>query len=191
MYYNKLIKKKKLIKFWIFLGGDFKSVFRLNYNILNFLYQKYAFVSIEKILISLKKLVPLTLGLKTSSSNICFVGTKSLFSKTIGSINSISIAKKIFFRKAGIFTNFSICSFNVFTDLDFWRNPSLLIFFYLSEKDRLLLESKKKYIPTIGFTSLTKSKGLLDYAVPVNSSYFYTVYFFSKILFKLLLLKSL
>ena len=44
----------------------------------------------------------------------------------------MSVAKKVFFRKAGIFTNFSICSFNVFTKLDFWKNPSILIFFYLA-----------------------------------------------------------
>ena len=72
--------------------------------------------------------------------------------------------------------------------MDFNRLPTILIFFYLKDKDFLLKEAKKKKIPVIGLVGPTSEAILVDYPIFINTNFFYVSYFFSKFLFKLIVL---
>lgn len=92
------------------------------------------------------------------------------------------------YQQPGIFSNFSRISDFCFKKLNFNKNPSVLVFFFFKEKDYLILEAKKKKIPTVGLIEQKINSSIVDYPIFLNSNYFYVNYFFSKFLFKLLFL---
>jgi hypothetical protein len=87
----------------------------------------------------------------------------------------------------GAFTNFITQGFNFFSNEKLNKNPSMVFFFNLSTNDFLLLEAKKKNIPSIGLVNANNNSCLVDYPIFLNSFYFYNVYFFSRFFFKFIL----
>jgi len=187
-YYQTLIKKKKLIKFWIFFGFNFKKIFKINYEFLNVIYNKNSFLNFKKLIYAIKKILPLFLNLLKLNSNILFVLSNFFYCQTIYQNFYFSIIKKFQNNiKKGIFSNFSITNLKIIDFLDFYFNPSILIFFYLNENQLLLYESKKKKIPNISLLAKNQSLKMVDYPLYININHFYPIFFFSKFFFKLVL----
>jgi len=87
----------------------------------------------------------------------------------------------------GTFTNFITQGFKFFSNEKLNKNPSIIFFFNISTNDFLLLEAKKKNIPSISLVNANNNSCLIDYPIFLNSFYFYNVYFFSRLVFKLIL----
>lgn len=189
-YYKKLVQHKKLIKFFVFFGQNIKSIFKVNYEFLSILYNKKCFLNMNKLLSCIKKIFPLFLNISKKNSNLLFISTHFLYSQTIYNKYYFHIIKELLNKKLGVFTNFSIIGYDFFKKLNFKYNPCFLIFLELKQDISLLVESKKKNIPTIALVNIDLNSCLIDYPLCVNSSYFYTIYFFSKFLFKLILLNK-
>lgn len=191
MYYKKLIRYKKLIKFWIFFGNNFKNIFKINFETLNILYNKNCFLDFQTLILNIKIIFPLFLNIFKSKGTILFISTKFFYYQTIFKKYYFSIIKKLLNVKSiGIFTNFSVLSHRIFKNLDFKFNPSVIFFFYLKKNIFLLIESKKKNIPTISLLTADLNSSLIEYPLFVNSLYFYTIYFFNKFFFKLIFLNK-
>jgi len=188
MYYNQLIKRGKLIKYWIFFGGDLKTTFKYNYDYLITLYVSNVYINLNKLIFSIKNVLPVLCNVSNSKGQIIFVATKWFYSKVIYQGFFLSLIKHLVFRKPGVFSNLSYLKDQFFNKLDFNRLPSILIFFYLKDKDFLLKEAKKKKIPVIGLVGPTAEAILVDYPIFINTNFFYVSYFFSKFLFKLIVL---
>jgi len=178
MYYKKLINRTKLVKFWIFSGIDNKYIIKTNYQFIYILYNKNCFLDFKSLLLHIKNILPFFLNLKKLNTTILFVSNNFIYSQSIYNFFFLPIIKKLMISNSGIFTNFSVTSIKSFKTLDFYFNPSLIINFYLNKN--LLLESKKKNIPLIGLLPMNVNTYLIDYPLPINSIFFYTIYFFSK-----------
>jgi len=63
-----------------------------------------------------------------------------------------------------------------------------MVFLNFQENDLLLLESKKKNLPSIGLVDDNFNSYLMDYPICLSPLYFYNVYFFSKFFFRYLTL---
>lgn len=144
MYYNKLIKRGKLIKYWTFFGGEFKSSFKFNYNFFSVIYGVNFYINFNKLIFSIKNILPVFLSASLSKGKILFVATKWLYSKIIHNKFYLSLTKELIYEKSGVFSNFSYLNNEFFNKLDFNKNPSLLIFFSLQDKDLLVFEARKK-----------------------------------------------
>lgn len=128
------------------------------------------------------------LNLLKLNSNILFVLSNFFYCQTIYQNFYFSIIKKFQNNiKKGIFSNFSITNLKIIDFLDFYFNPSILIFFYLNENQLLLYESKKKKIPNISLLAKNQSLKMVDYPLYININHFYPIFFFSKFFFKLVL----
>jgi ribosomal protein S2 len=117
---------------------------------------------------------------------VLFVATKWLYSRIIYDRSYLSLPKELIYRKPGVFSNFSYLSDIFFEDLDFNKNPSVLVFFRIKDKDYLVLEAKKKKIPIVGLISSKTNSLMVDYPIFINSEHFHATYFFSRFLFKLI-----
>ena len=142
----------------------------------------------NKLIFSIKNILPLILNISRVKGQIIFIATKWLYSKILYQNFFLSLVKDFVYRNSGIFSNISYLKEIVFNKLDFNKIPTLLIFFYFKDKNYLLQEAKKKKIPIIGLVSSKTKSLLVDYPIFVNSDYFYVSYFFSKFLFKLIIL---
>ena len=188
MYYNQLIKRGKLIKYWIFFGGEFKSSFKINYNYFSVIYLTNVYFNFNKLIFSIKNVLPFLLNISCVKGKIIFVATKWLYSKIIYHPFYLSLIKDLVYRNPGIFSNISYLKDLFFNKLDFNTIPTVLIFFYFKDKDYLLREAKKKKIPVIGLIGSKTKVTLIDYPIFINTDYFYVSYFFSKFLFKFIFL---
>ena len=189
-YYKKLVNRKKLIKFWVFFGSNYKNIFKSNFQNLNILYTNSYFLDIKKLILNLKNIFPIFINTTKYKGNLLFVSTKFLYHQTIYKNHYFAILKKLTHIKSGIFTNFSVSSYKLFKELDFKSNPSLAIFFSLKNNNTLLMESKKKNIPIISLLTPNTNSYLIEYPLFINSLYFYTIFFFHKFFFKIILLNK-
>ena len=82
-YYQTLIKKKKLIKFWIFFGFNFKKIFKINYEFLNVIYNKNSFLNFKKLIYAIKKILPLFLNLLKLNSNFYICSSSNFLEQII------------------------------------------------------------------------------------------------------------
>ena len=185
-YYNKLIKKTKLLNFFTFSGVSLKNTFLLNYKFLFCLYQKSSFFEQNNCITTFKTIFPLLNSIVDNKAKILFVGTKCFYAQSFSSLKSKFISKLVE-AKMGTFTNFITEGFKFFNNEKLSKNPSLIFFFNLSTNDFLLLEAKKKNIPSISLVNANNNSCLVDYPIFLNSFYFYNVYFFSRLIFKYIL----
>jgi ribosomal protein S2 len=190
VYYNKLIKRNKLIKYWVFFGGEFKLNFKLNYNFFSIVYSNNLYISLNKLILCIKNILPLFINISFLKGKVLFITSKWLYSKIIYNKFYLSLTKELLYVKTGIFSNFSKLSDIFFNNIDFRTNPSILIFFFFKDKDYLILEAKKKKIITVGLINTRVNSTIIDYPIMLNSEHFYTNYFFSKFLFKLIFLEK-
>jgi ribosomal protein S2 len=121
-----------------------------------------------------------------NKATVLFVGTKCFYSQSFYSLKSKFVSKLIE-GKIGTFTNFMIEGFNLFDNTKLKTSPALIFFFNVSINDFLLLESKKKNIPSVGLVNASNNRSFIDYPIFFNSFYFHTVYFFSRLIFKYVL----
>ena len=71
MYYKKLLKRNKLIKFWIFFGGNYS--YKLNYKFLTIFYNNSYYFNIKYLFDSIKKVLPIFLNNSSVKSKfLCF-----------------------------------------------------------------------------------------------------------------------
>lgn len=185
-YYNKLIKKTKLLNFWTFSGVSLKNTFILNYKFIFCLYQKSSFFEQNNCVAVFKTIFPILHSIVDNKANILFVGTKCFYAQSFYALKSRFVSK-LLEAKMGAFTNFITQGFNFFSNEKLNKNPSMVFFFNLSTNDFLLLEAKKKNIPSIGLVNANNNSCLVDYPIFLNSFYFYNVYFFSRFFFKFIL----
>lgn len=144
MYYNQLIKRGRLVKYWMFWGGSLSMSFKFNYNFFSIIYKINFFNNINKLIFSIKNLLPLCLNISYLKGKILFVASKCLYSKILRNNIFLSLTKELIYWKPGVFSNFSCLSENFFNKLDFKKNPAILIFFSYRDNDYLVMEAKKK-----------------------------------------------
>jgi ribosomal protein S2 len=89
--------------------------------------------------------------------------------------------------KVGTFTNYMLEGFNFFNSTKLKTPPALIFFFNVSINDFLIIESKKKNIPSVALVNASNNQSFIDYPIFFNSFYFHTVYFFSRLVFKYIL----
>ena len=184
-YSNKLITKTKLLNFWTFSGINSKSIFLFNHKFTLCFYKKKIFFEHSKCVSVIKSIFPILHSIINSKDKILFVGTTYFY------IQSFSFLKSKFISVLteggiGSFTNFVTSGFKFFNK-KLKKNSSLIFFLNVSINDNLIVESKKKKIPTIGLVNPRFNISLLDYPIFLNSFYFYNVYFFSRLVFKYIL----
>jgi hypothetical protein len=150
-------------------------------------YNNGCFLDFKNLSFSIKKILPLFLDTIKNKERFLFVATAGIYSTSIISNSYLSFIQDLNRTKAGLFSNFSSISFQLFTKQNFIFNPSVLILFYFNDSDFLVFEAKKKKIPLIGLTNSQINSKLLDYPIIINSSCFYNIYFFTKFFFKLVL----
>lgn len=139
----------------------------------------------------MKKILPLFLKISLRNGKFLFITTKWLYSKTVYNKSEAFIENSMCQKLNNVvFSNFSFYSFKFITKLSFKSNPVVLVFFSIIKNDFLILSAKKKDLPIIGLTSLRLNTSLIDYPLVINSQYFHSIYFFSKLLFKLVFMKK-
>lgn len=185
-YYSKLIKKTKLLNFWTFSGTELKSVFLINYKFIFCFYKKNLFFDYTNCVSVVKNILPILHSTINNKANVLFVGTKCFYAQIFLSLKSKNISQLIE-GKIGTFTNFIIEGFKFFNGTKLKKNPSLIFFFNISINDFLIVESKKKSIPSIALVNVSNNSSLIDYPIFLNSFYFHNVYFFSRLVFKYIL----
>jgi ribosomal protein S2 len=190
MYYNKLILRKRLVQFWIFLGNNYRNIFKINYQLFNIIYNKYCVINYKNLILNFKQILPMFINISQLDGNILFVSSKFLYCQTIYNKFYYSLIKKFIYTKIGIFTNFCNNNYQWSKLLDCYFNPSCIIVFNLQNNNLLILEAKKKNIPIIGVVQLNSNICLVDYPISINCLYFYAIYFISKLFFKLILLNK-
>lgn len=184
LYYNKLISRTLLLKFWVFSGTDIKNIFVSNYKLLNFLYKKKSIVDFDNLLFGIKKLIPIFKTLCAASTNILFFSSNSVYNQTLHSEISFQKASILKDWKVGTLSNFSLQGFHLFNHQNLNIQPSIVICLNFQENSLLLLESKSKNLPTIGLVNEKINSNLLDYSINLDSNYFYNLYFFTKFFFR-------
>jgi hypothetical protein len=117
---------------------------------------------------------------------LLFIFNNFYYSQSIYNSSSFLI-KEMKTKKLGLFTNFSIIGYPNVKKINFKNTAGLVISFFLSSKNCLLTESKKKDLPTIGLVTPEISLDFIDYPIYLNFSCFYSTYFFNKFLLKFLL----
>jgi ribosomal protein S2 len=185
-YYDKLIKKTKLLNFWTFSGTELKSVFILNYKFIFCFYKKNLFFEYTQCVSVVKNIFPVLHSSINNKANILFVGTKYFYIQVFSSLKS-KVVSQLIEGKIGTFTNFIIDGFKSFSSTKLKKNASLIFFLNVSINDFLLVESKKKNIPSIALINASNNSNLIDFPVFLNSFYFHNVYFFSRLVFKYIL----
>jgi len=113
----------------------------------------------------------------------------SLYSKSI-CFKKYSYIKKIQKCHPSIFTNFFKQGIQEIDTLTDNKKVRVIIFLESLAAYNMSKAIKVKNTLTIGLVSGETNIGILDYSVPVNSLYFYTVCLFSKILFRILSLRQ-
>jgi ribosomal protein S2 len=121
-----------------------------------------------------------------NKATVLFVGTKCFYSQSFYSLKSKFVSKLIE-GKIGTFTNFLVEGFKIFDTAKLKTTPALIFFFNVSINDFLLVESKKKNIPSIALVNASNNQSLIDYPIFFNSFYFHNAYFFSRLIFKYIL----
>ena len=142
-YYNKLIKKTKLLNFWTFSGIELKSIFLFNYKSIIFFYRQNVFVEYSNCVSVIKSIFPILNSIIDNQARVLFVGTQCFYTQSFFQPKSKFVSKLIE-RKVGGVTNFILEGFKFFNNTTFKKNSSLIIFFNISMNDFLLIESKKK-----------------------------------------------
>lgn len=183
-YYQKLISRTLLLNFWVFSGSDIKAVFQNNYRLLSLVYNQQSVVDFDNLIFGIKKVLPVFNYLCGTLANILFVSSNYMYTQTITTENKHSLGKALSEWKVGILSNFSLQGFHLFKNLQVASLPSIVFFLNFQNNSLLLLESKKKNLPTIGLVDETSNSHLIDYSINLSPLYFYNVYFFSKFFFR-------
>lgn len=191
MYSKKLIQSKKLKKFWVFFSGNLKTTFKINYLFINNLYNNGCFTDLKILVLFIKRLLPLFFNISKNEGNVLLVASRFLYSKIIFKNTYKVYGKELIQGQPGVLSNFSTTSYSHFQKLDFKTPPSVLIFFNFVQNNYLLKEGKNKNIPIVALISSKDNSNLIDYPLATNSVYFYTIYFFNKLLFKIISLSKL
>lgn len=176
----------KLIKFWVFSGNDIKNVFLINYKFIISFYSTKSIIHFEKLVLGIKKVLPLFNSLMNNLSNILLVGSNSIYSQTIYLEKAYHITTKLLSTKVGTLTNFSLSGFCLYKYLELNYKPISIIFFAGQNNIFLLRESKNKKIPTVGVIVDNLNSSLIDYPIYLNSLYFYNIYIITKFFFRYL-----
>lgn len=187
-YYKKLISRTTLLNFWVFSGNDIKTVFQKNFKLLNLVYNQKAILDFDSLILGIKKVLPIFKYLCGTGINILFVSSNYIYTQTVHADNSCNLGKQLSEWKVGILSNFSLQGFRLFKHLQLSSPPSAMVFLNFQENDLLLLESKKKNLPSIGLVDDNFNSYLMDYPICLSPLYFYNVYFFSKFFFRYLTL---
>lgn len=186
-YYNKLISRTLLLKFWVFSGTNLKTVFLNNYKLLNFAYQKKSILDFDNLIFGIKKVIPVFKHLSRISANILFISSTSIYKQTTYLNTCFQKASYLNEWNVGVLTNFSLQGFPWFKHHNISNQPSLVVFLSFEENLLLLLESKSKNLPTVGLVNESLNSYLIDYPIGLSSTYFYNLYFFSKFFFRYLI----
>ena len=106
---------------------------------------------------------------------------KSVFHK-----KNCNLGKEVALIRVGLFSNFGVSASRNFINLNFKKSPAIAIFLNVYQNDNCIREAKLRNIPVVGLTTSFDNSKLVDYILPCYSRYFYTIYFFNKLLFKIL-----
>ena len=156
-------------------------MFPINYKFIFCFYKNKFFFDFNVCIANLKKIFPLFNSIFYTSGKFLFIGTSYVYSNSIHKINSIAELND---KKVGILTNFSLCGYKNVNSISLSKIPAVIFFFHTIENYFLILESKKKNLPTIGLINSDTNSYLIDYPIFLNSFYFYNIYIFSRFFFK-------
>jgi hypothetical protein len=115
-----------------------KLNFKLNFNFFSVIYNANLYANFNKLLFSIKNVLPLFISVSCTKGKFLFVASQWLYSKIIYDKSYLSLTKELVYQQSGVFSNFSRISEFCFKKLDFDKNPSVLIFFFFKEKEHLI-----------------------------------------------------
>ena len=186
LLYKKLVKRKKLVRFWLFFMGGVKKIFKMNFIYLDVIYGDNGIGSFSYINRAFKKVLSFFLSVQNRNSNYLFISSQ-LFIKSININDYVVVTKKIVGIWPGIFSNFFITNSYVFNKLDFKVNPTVIVSNDYRSHTCLVEETRLKKIPIIALVSSKINTSFIEYPIVVNSIHFFTMYFFTRIFFKIML----
>ena len=182
MLYKKFLQRKVLKKIWIFLCGNIKYCFKINYWVLNTLYAKNCITDIFSLISSIKRVFHFLICSIKKKDSILVIGSDFLYSKTLYQPNST--IHNLINRNPGIFSNFSIVSLYTIDKLALKRLPTIILCINLETNLLLLQEAKNKNIPVIGVFSVYENSQLVDFPIMVDALAFHSTFFFSTFFFR-------
>ena len=156
-------------------------MFPINYKFIFCFYKNKIFFDFNTCISNLKKIFPLFNSIFYNNGKFLFIGTSYIYSNSIYKTNSIAELNN---RNMGVLTKFSLCGYKCFNSLLLNKKPAIVLFFHTMENYFLVMESKKKNLPTVGLINRYTNSCLIDYPIFLNSFYFYNIYIFSRFFFK-------
>ena len=175
--YNNLIRYKKLQNYWLLFSGGIKVLFKVNFSVIKVVYKDFLFLTVEILVTTIKKLLPLFFMVPKSGGNFLFVGSNSVFSKKICKKKYKIYLTSLAHRSPGIFSNFPMLCYDIFTNWHFKKKMDLFVFYSYFGTNCLLEESKLKKKIVIALVTPSQNSSLIEYPVIVNTIYFHTVFF--------------
>lgn len=185
-YYTLLFSRKKFINLYSFSNDALKKVFPSNYKFIFCFYKCNIFINFNKLIFTVKKLIPLFFTVVANRGKCLFIGNKHLYFQTICQINTNNDLKLNNLR-IGTFSNFFLINDSLFKNLISQKKISIIFFLNCVENKLFLIEAKKKNIPIIGLVTKNIDNYLVDFPMMLNSYYFYNLYIFNQFFFKLIL----
>jgi len=179
-----IVKKKRLLKYWVFFCNPGISFLKINYCFIHFLHWNYTFCNFKRVSITLKTILTLVCNLVEPTKLFLFIASHSLYSMVVehAKLNLIQ-------RANGVFSNFFISRSKKRVNR-FVSFPSL-VFFFSSQKDStVLIDCKRKQILCFGFISNQINSKLIDYPIYFTSEYFFMQFLFINFFFKALSLRN-
>jgi hypothetical protein len=178
LVYKKILKQKKLVKYWLFFSC-FKKTVRSNYVLLKSSHTHGYCGSLSLLVYGIQKLIPVFNITNKGGGQFSFISMRHVYTTKVLYKKSYRFLKNIKAIRLGIFSNAGM-------QKPIQKNPSLALFFSQRKDDYLLEEARLKNIPTIALVSTKGNPSLVDYPLCVNSIYFHTVYFFAYFFIKFL-----
>jgi len=138
-------------------------------------------LSFKLLIINIQKLYAILNSLVVY--NYVILGSRNIYAKSVFKSNAL-----VNFYKRGKYSGFlsNFCmvlkEYCVYSNFLLEFRPDILISLALQKNISFLAESKQNRVPIVGVCNFKKSVLLFDYPLVVNTKFFYSVYYFSKII---------
>jgi hypothetical protein len=177
MLFFKLIKYNKVFKVWSLVSGCIKKIYQVNFFFLVSIYSKQCFFEFKLLYLSVKKYALLLLQCILNKK--VFIGGRVTYSCGQKQFGKLSYKKCLIGATAGMLSNFygNITLGRVRSSL-----PDIYVFLHFKKTHTLLQELKRTKNIVIGLVNANENSVLIDYPIVSNTEYFYSSYFFCRLL---------
>jgi len=177
MLFRKLVRYNKIFKVWSLVGGCIKKVYKVNFFFLIGVYSKQCFFEFKYLYLTVKRYAFLLL--QWASNRKLFIGGSVAYSYAQKQYNPVNYSKCLVGAEVGMLSNF-------YGNINIGRVrkslPDVFIFLQLKKKLPLLCELKRTKNIVVGLVNVKENGCLVDYPIVANTEYFYSSYFFCRLL---------